>query len=88
MTIKVPIGSSLYHVEIDGSNYALSKDSGKVNIKTNEMPQTQMGYFTCMDNAVKKIVDDQLAANDAVVDLKEFLAEYKKIELEIKSLLA
>jgi hypothetical protein len=49
--------------------------------------EDEIAYDVLLENAIPKIVLYHLAENEAVTDLKGFLAEYKKCVKEIESLL-
>ncbi len=87
MIIELEYGGRSWEIERDRFAYVPRKTYQSEN-KHGDMVDrvTELGYFTSLEGAIKKIIEEHFGTTEERVTLAEFIDRYNKAVEEIKSI--
>lgn len=82
--VKKTVKYKNFFVEIDNYNYTLYKTKTvKDKNKKNKEITVHLGYYSDVVGTIEKMIEDSVNSTKKTVELKEYLAEHRRIKDEL-----
>ena len=90
MNITFTYNNKVHEIRFDGQSYIPQRRADGVNRKTGEQADGKLrddGYFKNLGGAVKRIVDNEMGADESTVPLMDYVRRWESAVREIRSII-